>query len=416
MRRRGPVLVIDNDAARRVEDVGVVAVCVTSLEGLGRIVSRFGSAPARFVLQEYVHRLESVLREGDQLIQINESKYCLLLKNLLDPNHALLAGRKLEEAFGKPYIYLDTPVRLELRAGIASGRGVHGDAEVLFRAAEAARETAVAQRIVWAVGDPLDVERLQRGWRLAAELESAIEEHHLRLHYQPQVACANGRVTGAEGLVRWEHRDGVLTPEQFLPHLDASGMVALTGHVIRRCVADLLADPGIPELAINLPATQLLDPLMLQNVLDELSLWKVDPARLTLELAEEGLLENAAELMPGLERLRARGVRIVLDDCGAGRSSLQRFRDLPVDGIKLDRTLVAGILTDPFDAYVTRMLIDFAHFLGLEVVAKGVESTAVIERLTELGCDRLQGFGVSPPLPVEAFAEWRDSRDLTPGS
>jgi EAL domain-containing protein (putative c-di-GMP-specific phosphodiesterase class I)/GGDEF domain-containing protein len=397
-------------------DLGHVAVCVTTLEGLGRIISRFGSAPARFVLQEYVHRLESILRDGDQLIQINESKYCLLLKNLLDPNHALLAGRKLEEAFSHPFIYLDTPVRLELRAGIASGRGTHGDAEILFRAAEAARETAVAQRIVWAVGDPLDVEGVQRNWRLAAELEGAIEAHHLRLYYQPQVSCADGKVTGAEGLVRWEHRDGLLTPEQFLPHLDASGMVALTGHVIQRGVADLLADPTMPQLAVNLPATQLLDPLMLQNVLDELSLWKVDPERLTLELAEEGLLENATDLMPGLRKLRERGVRIVLDDCGAGRGSLRQFRELPIDAIKLDRGLVAGLLTDSFDAYVTGMLIDFAHFLGLEVVAKGVESDDDIERLGQLGCDHVQGFGVSPPLSVEAFAEWRNSRALTPDS
>jgi EAL domain-containing protein (putative c-di-GMP-specific phosphodiesterase class I) len=120
--------------------------------------------------------------------------------------------------------------------------------------------------------------------------------------------------------------------------------------------------------------------------------------------------------MPGLRKLRERGVRIVLDDCGAGRGSLRQFRELPIDAIKLDRSLVAGLPTDSFDAYVTGMLIDFAHFLGLEVVAKGVESDDDIERLGQLGCDHVQGFGVSPPLSVEAFAEWRSSRALTPDS
>jgi len=416
VRRRGPVLVIDNDAARRSDDVGFVAVCVTSLEGLGRIVSRFGSEAAGVALQAYVQRLESVLRDGDQLIQINESKYCLLLKDLLDGNHALLAGQKLERAFGVPLMYRDSPIRLELRAGIASGEGLHGDAELLFRAAEAARETAVIQRSVWAIGNALDVRNLQRDWRLAEELDSAIENHQLRLYYQPQIACRNSRICGAEGLIRWEHRDGLLTPEQFLPHLDATGMLALTGHVIRRCVADLAADASMPGLSINLPATQLLDPVMQQHVLDELSLWNVDPARLTLELAEDGFMHHAADLDGGLRNLRERGVRIALDDCGSGRAALRQFRDMPIDELKIDRSLIAGLMSDPFDCYVTRMLIDFGHFLDLDVIAKGVESTTVIEQLTEFGCDQLQGFGVSPPLSVEAFAEWRQSRAITPDS
>ena len=166
--------------------------------------------------------------------------------------------------------------------------------------------------------------------------------------------------------------------------------------------------------SINLPPTQLLDPGLRQQVMEELSLWNVDPARLTLELEEDGLLDNLAELAPGLDLMRAHGVRIVLDDCGAGRSPLRRLRDLPIDGIKLARGLVEGILDDPCDAYVCRMLIDFAHFLGLDTAAKGVESSAVIELLTEYCCDQMQGFAVSPPLAAEAFAEWQSSRDITP--
>jgi EAL domain-containing protein (putative c-di-GMP-specific phosphodiesterase class I) len=153
-----------------------------------------------------------------------------------------------------------------------------------------------------------------------------------------------------------------------------------------------------------------------QYILEELTLWNVEPARLTLEIAEDGLFEHLAMLAPGLRTLRNQGIRILLDDCGAGRVALSGFRDLPVDGIKLDRRLVAGMQDDPFDAYVVAMLIEFAHFLGLEVGAKGVESTAVAERLAELGCDRLQGFGISPALPFDAFAEWRQSRAVTTDS
>jgi EAL domain-containing protein (putative c-di-GMP-specific phosphodiesterase class I)/GGDEF domain-containing protein len=407
--------VVDNDAARRVEDVGFVAVGVASLEGLGRVIGRFGSEAAGFILDEYVRRLESVLRETDQLIRINETKYCLLLKSLRDANHALLAGRKLEEAFAAPVYFQDTPVRLEIRAGIASGEGSHGDAELLFRAAEAARETAVTERVLWKAGDPRELGNLQRNWRLAEELADAIENHQLRLYLQPKVACADGSILGAEGLVRWEHRDGLLMPAQFLPHLDARGMLALTEHVIRRAVAELVADPELPRLAINLPPAQLLDAGLRQQVVEELRLWSVDPARLTLELDEDGLLDNLVELAPSLDLMRAHGIRVVLDDCGAGRSPLRRLRNLPIDGVKLARGLVEGILEDPCDAYVCRMLIDYAHFLGLDTSAKGVESSAAMELLTEFGCDELQGFAVSPPLAADAFAEWRHSRNVTPG-
>jgi EAL domain-containing protein (putative c-di-GMP-specific phosphodiesterase class I) len=412
VRRRGPVLVIDNDAARHAEDLGMVAVCVTSIEGLGRIVGRFGSEAAGFALKEYVHRLRSVLRDGDQMIQINESKYCLLLKNLRDANHALLAGQKLERAFSTPLMYRDNPVRLELRAGIASGAGLQNDAERLFRAAEAARETAVAQRCIWVVGNALDSDGLQRSWRLADELDAAIDNHHLCLFFQPQVGCADRLCRGAEGLVRWEHRDGILTPEQFLPHLDASAMLALSHHVIRRAVAELLAAPDLPWLSVNLPAIQLLDPLMQQQVLEELSLWNVEPSRLALEISEDGLVEFIDELVPGLRRLRNAGVRIVLDDCGAGRSVPSRYRDLPVDGVKLDRRLVTNLLADPFDEYLTRGIVDFAHFLDMEVTAKGVESDDVASRLREFGCDQMQGFGIAPPLSAEAFAGWWRTREV----
>jgi EAL domain-containing protein (putative c-di-GMP-specific phosphodiesterase class I)/GGDEF domain-containing protein len=416
VKRRGPVLVVDNDAARRVEDVGMVAVCVASLEGLGRIVGRYGSEAAGVALRDYVQRLRSVLRDGDQLIQINESKYCLLLKDLYDENHALLAGQKLERAFGAPLWYRDSPIRLELRAGIASGHGVHGDAERLFRAAEAARETAVVQRCVWVVGTAAEADAAQRGWQLADEVEAAIENHDLRLHYQPHVRATDGRADGAEGLIRWHHGDELLTPQQFLPHLDAHAMAAITGHVIRRCVSDLLALPEVPWVSVNVTAGQLLDPVLRQTVVEELSLWNVDPGRLVLEIAEAGLMEYARELVPGLRELQNHGVRILLDDCGGGATELGRFRDLPIDGIKLDRRLTANLPEDPFAAYVARMLVEFGHFLGLEVVAKGVESLVLAEQLKGLGCDLLQGFAISPPLPLQAFGEWLRMREVTPGS
>ena len=402
----GPYLVVDNDRPGRSGEPGYLAVCVTNLDGMGRLTSLFGSEVAGAAAQEYAARLEALTREGDELIAINECKHCLLFRGLKDRNHASLAGLKLERLFAEAFAYNDIHVNLTVRAGIACAKASDTDAEELFRAAEAAREAARGADKVFELAEDVDVAALQQRWRLNDQLDEAIRQHDLVLYYQPKVRAEGGGVCGAEGLVRWVHKDGVLAPGQFVPYLDADKLTALTRHVVRQCVRDLAAHPELPPLSVNLEPHMLADKGLLRLLLDELTLWDVAAERLTVEITERGLVDTVHKLSPEFHEMRERGVRVAIDDFGTGHSSLAQFRDLPLDELKIDRCFVSGLAADETSRYLTRMMVDLGHHFGLTVVGEGVETTECADILRELGSDHLQGFCFSPALPREEFSGW----------
>ncbi|MFU8815703.1 MAG: EAL domain-containing protein [Pseudomonadales bacterium] len=408
----GPYLIVDNDRAAGAAGAAgsYLAVCVMSLEGLGRITSLFGSEAAGAAVHEYARRIEQLLRDDDELIAINESKHCLLIRGLRDRNHAMLAGLKLQRLFDSPFELDDINIVLQVRAGIACGRTGETEAENLFRSAETARESARSAGRTYQVADELDLETLQRRWLLNDQVEEGIRQHALKLYYQPKVRASDNGLVGAEGLIRWEHADGLLTPGNFLPYLDADRMASLTRHVIRQGVRDLAGDPILPSLSINLEPSMLTSSALLRLCLDELSLWEVDPARLMLEVTENGLMESLGALCPEFAELRDRGVRIAMDDFGTGNSALAQFKSLPVDELKIDRSFVTGLLQDDTNRYLTGMMIGLGHHFGLPVVAEGVEDRETAALLRDLRCDLLQGFHFAPPLPLAEFARWAAER------
>lgn len=405
-----PVLVVDNAASGR-GPTGFVAVCVASLEGVGRTTSQLGSGAAGAATAEYAQRLSSMLRDSDQLIQIHEGKYCLLIRELKDLNHAALAGMKLERLFAEPFVYRGLAVPLRVRAGIACGASHEADAESLFRAAETARESARCADKVYAIADGSVVTDMRRRWELNDQVDEALFQHQLKLYYQPKVAADGHRLVGAEGLVRWERHDGLLNPGQFLPHLERDKMMALTRHLVRQCIRDLAGNPWLPPLSINLDPDLTEDSSLLQLISDELTLWNVDPARLVVEITENGIVRNVGRLLEDFAELRGRGVRISMDDFGTGNSSLAQFRDLLVDEIKIDRSFVFNVEDNTANRYLSGLIVELGHYFGMSVVAEGVETERAAEHLLEAGCDVLQGFLFSPPLPLEEFARWAARRE-----
>lgn len=409
MTRPRPVLVVDNVSRGNGGEEEVTAVCVVSLEGVGRITSLLGSEAAGNATIEFASRLGQMLREGDQRIQINESKYCLLLRGLKDRNHTLLAGMKLERLFEVPFDYDQSAVPLQVRAGLAYGNSGEADAESLFRVAETARELARARGRVYEVADALVMADVQRQWRLNDEVDEALYQHHIKLYYQPKVMAGDHALAGAEGLVRWEHESGLLMPGQFLPHLQPEKMIALTRHVVRQCVRDLAGDATLPPLSFNVDPDLLLRCDLTTLVLEELAMWSVDPARLVVEVTENGIMEHLDVMLPEFAALRERGVRVSMDDFGTGHSSLAQFRHLPVDELKIDRSFVFNVDSDEASRYLVTLMTDLGHYFGKQVVAEGVENLQVAEVLRSAGCDVLQGFCFSPPLARTEFTRWADS-------
>jgi EAL domain-containing protein (putative c-di-GMP-specific phosphodiesterase class I) len=218
-------------------------------------------------------------------------------------------------------------------------------------------------------------------------------------------------VTGVEALVRWEHpRHGLLAPAEFLPLAERTGMMGdLTRWVIDAALgqARRWQDDGIEvPIAINLAAANILDVALPDHVAERLAHWGVPGKLLTCELSEHTVMADPRRAHEVLDRLRALGVRLSLDDFGTGHSSLAYLKRLPLDELKIDRAFVAGIVGDENDALIVRSTIDLARNLGLEVVAEGVEGADVLQRLRSLRCHEAQGFHLSRPLPPEALVEW----------
>jgi EAL domain-containing protein (putative c-di-GMP-specific phosphodiesterase class I) len=246
---------------------------------------------------------------------------------------------------------------------------------------------------------------------LANDLRRALDNDELEIYFQPKVSLRDRRLVGVECLARWEHpTHGSVAPEDFVAVAEHTGQLGrLTEAVLSeglRCCRKW-SDAGRPlNIAVNLSARTLLDPEFPGRVEELLNEYGVAPERLTLEIAEDGVVGDSDRPMPTLHRLRDLGVRLSVDDFGTGYSSLSYLRRLPVHEVKIDRTFVQGMATDPGDLAIVRAVVDLSRHFGLSVVAEGVESELTLDLLEEIGCDVGQGFLFSRPLPYERLEAW----------
>ena len=241
--------------------------------------------------------------------------------------------------------------------------------------------------------------------RLLADLRNAIEEGEIVVHYQPQAPTETGVVESLEALVRWQHPElGLIPPDQFVPLAEHTGMIrALTRHVLDTALSQCRAwhDRGWNVgVAVNVCARDLLDAAFPDEVLACLERAGVEAESLELEITEATILTDSTRAHSAIDGLRARGVRFAIDDFGAGHSSISYLRRLPVQVLKIDKSFVLGMTESSDDAIIVQSTIDLGHNLRLKVVAEGVETEDAWRKLAALGCDMIQGFRLSRPLPA----------------
>ena len=246
---------------------------------------------------------------------------------------------------------------------------------------------------------------------LIADLNEGIRQNQLLLHYQPRLDLRSQRVVGFEALLRWQHpRLGLLLPEHFLAQAELSETIhPLTDRVLELAIAQLQAwqDAGYGcSVSVNLSVRNLIDDRCLQTLQRLLALHTVDPAHLELEITETALMHDTEQVALRLDRIAALGVRISVDDYGTGYSSLGYLHRLPIHALKIDRLFVSDMCQGEHDAIIVRSTIALAHSLGLEVVAEGVEDAATESLLQSMGCDQVQGFHLSPPLPPDQLGRF----------
>jgi EAL domain-containing protein (putative c-di-GMP-specific phosphodiesterase class I) len=238
-----------------------------------------------------------------------------------------------------------------------------------------------------------------------------MQTDQLKLHYQPQVDVDTGQAVGVEALVRWQHPDrGLMGPAEFLPLAEVHGLMGLLTQAVLSQAVEQTASwrrRGVHlRMSVNLSVSNLLDLSLPTQVRQLLLLHEVPASALVLEVTETVLMSDSASSLAVVTALTELGTTVSIDDFGTGYASLTYLRELPVAELKLDRSFTVDLLTDTRAAMIIRSTIELAHQLGLRVVAEGVESVAILDRLRQLGCDESQGYLHSPPLPADQLVSW----------
>jgi diguanylate cyclase (GGDEF)-like protein/PAS domain S-box-containing protein len=401
------------------------AVAVVDLDGFKEINDSLGHAAGDELLVELSRRLESALRTSDTVARLGGDEFGILLAEIRSREDVLHAVERMRVAIEEPVALQGLSLSLEASIGIALYPDDGEDAESLLRCADAAMYHAKDEKSGSAF---YDASRIRHGTprvTLMGELRRALDRHELVLYYQPKAVLLDGEVHSVEALLRWQHPDrGLVGPDEFIPMAQQTGLIKpLTLYVIdaalRQCQA-WLTDGLRLAIAVNLSARNLVDGDFPDQVTGMLERWEIEPDLLEFEITESAMLTDPGRTRLILERLSSMGIRLSIDDFGTGYSSLAYLKRLPVNEIKVDRSFVMNMDEDEDDATIVRSTIDLGRNLGLDVVAEGVESEQVWERLRTLGCTAAQGYYLSRPVPASELQAWLEQRRVaiagaTPG-
>ncbi|MGI8903826.1 MAG: putative bifunctional diguanylate cyclase/phosphodiesterase, partial [Solirubrobacteraceae bacterium] len=397
---------------------GMAALLLIDLDRFKEVNDTLGHDHGDRLLIEVAQRLRDTIRRSDTLARLGGDEFAVLLGGVSSRAAAIELAVRLKDALARPFALDGVVAVLDASIGIAFCPDHGDDVNLLVQRADVAMYDAKRSRTTIETyseeRDPYSSARLQ----LLAELRPAIHAGELVLHYQPKVAVGSEEVLGVEALVRWEHPTrGLLAPADFVPLAERTGAIGdLTRWVLDAALAQSRAwrDAGLDiTMAVNLAAPNIVDEALPELVREALDRWGVAGDRLECEISEHTVMADPQRAIGVLERLRALGVRLSLDDFGTGHSSLAYLKRLPLDEVKIDRSFVIGMSDDADDAAIVRSTIDLARNLGLEVVAEGVETAAVLHDLGDLSCDIVQGFHLSPPLPARELSDWLAARAAT---
>lgn len=399
-----------------------LSVMMMDLDRFKYVNDTLGHHIGDLLLIEVGKRLRSNLpRESDTLARLGGDEFAILLPtdNAVAAQSAAL---HILEALEQPLTIEGQLVDVSASVGIVSYPDHGSDVNTLLRRADVAMYTAKRANLGFALYDVRNDQHNPERLSLMSELRMAVEHDQLKLYYQPKVDLATNSVKYVEALVRWVHPvRGFIAPDQFIPFAEQTGYIK----TISRWVADRAVrqcrewrDMGIElDVSINVSARDLINSGLPETIEALLKKHNVSPRWIWIEITESAILDDPNHAIETLDRLHALGVRLSIDDFGTGYSSLTYLKRMPVDELKIDKSFVMGMAEDKDDETIVRSTIDLGHNMGLKVVAEGVESEAMLDRLKVLHCDLAQGFHVSRPLPPDALAtwlrKWQDSHRAT---
>ena len=371
-----------------------------------------GHETGDMLLVEVAHRLRGTLRASDVVARLGGDEFVVILENTGERGDVERIANELLSALAQPLQLSGHECHSTASIGIATYPADGIDAQTLTKNADMAMYLAKEDgkngfRFFSRDVKVQSIERLT----LETALRRALERDQFVLHYQPKVDMMTGQITGVEALLRWMHPDfGMVSPMQFIPLAEETGLIVPIGRwVLKEACAQNMAwqRRGLRpvSMAVNLSPRQFADPNLLHDVDEALLASGMSAVLLQLEVTESMVMRNVSRAIRVLDAIQTRGIRIAIDDFGTGHSSMSLMKQFPIDTIKIDRSFVRDLAEDPEDQAIAQAIISMGKALGMTVVAEGVETAQQQSFLRAHGCDEMQGYIISKPVPARDLAE-----------
>jgi diguanylate cyclase (GGDEF)-like protein len=394
------------DRARRYDKH--TALLYLDLDGFKDINDSLGYEFGDELLRLVGQRIKATVRESDIVARLGGDEFMVLLPEITSDMNVAPVARKILSAITEVFDVEGQELRITASIGISIFPVDGVDEQKLLKNADIAMYHAKKQgkNNFQFFSEKLNIE-LQERMALESRLRMAIEHDEFQLYYQPKLGLECNRITGTEALLRWHSPElGTIPPEKFIPLAEETGLIDTIGLWVlrtacRQCVT--WREDGLPSLhlAVNLSPRQFNDPALYDNITEILRETGMDPFLLELEITESMLIGDLQWTLHILGKLKALGIRIAIDDFGTGYSSLSALKKLPIDSIKIDRSFIQDLTDSDADKSLVEAIIAMAKNLGLWVIAEGVETAGQVEFLRTRGCDEIQGFFISKPVPAE---------------
>ena len=403
-----------------------LALLILDLDRFKDVNTAWGHPAGDQLLREVADRLAQSLRLSDVLSRSNTGlraelgclggdEFSALVTPLPDASELATIIERLQRALSRPFKFQDQEFTVTASVGAALYPADGSNSDTLLRNAESAMHVAREKmRGTYHFYSVAMHTRISERLLIETELRQAVDHGELVLHYQPKTSTASGRITGAEALVRWQHRSrGLVAPASFIKVAEETGLIAPIGKWVLRQACDQVKswlESGLTAVpvAVNLSSAQFRVADLLGGIASILNETTLDPSYLALEITESLIMRDPEKAREILRRLKELGVHVAIDDFGTGYSTLSSLKTLPVHHLKIDQTFVRDLAKSAEDVAITRAIIAMAHGLGLTVVAEGVESEEQLAILREEGCDEVQGFLIGRPVPSDQFAALLD--------
>ncbi|WP_192036176.1 phosphodiesterase [Halomonas sp. YLGW01] len=409
---------LNEDLRRRLPPAGHqgrhTGLMLVRLTDLTDVIDALGLDAANELVLMLGERLERVVRGAPTAYRIHHDELALILEDVTPEDLARVAERLM--AAGEESLPIhQVPVRVQLAMGSSIAQRAQAQASELLREARIALFTALRQR----QGYRHFAEHLERHSReslqLIARVRSALDRREFRLHYQPKIRLADGRVCGGEGLIRWQAADGqLISPGQFMPKVESTSLIyPVTHFVAREAGAFVQTCAGEGVISINLSVYNLYDEEFITLLRELVAQDGVAAERLEVEITETALIGDLEAARQAIQRIRDLGIGVSIDDFGTGYASFEYLQHLPLTGLKIDRSFVAHLEETPTTRKLMACMIDMGHALDLVVTAEGVETQGQADILRELGCDQAQGFFYARPLPAADYHAWCLANDAS---